>query len=157
MFIELEPIFNNIGSSKSFDYEFCVDGCDAARNVSVKGLVKNRAGIVSLIAEATFALDTVCDRCAAPVKREMSVPVAHTLVSHLNDEDNDEFYLIEDMHFNLDELVREDVLLSLPTKILCREDCKGLCPYCGADLNKGECGCKKPIDPRLEALKRFLD
>ncbi len=157
MFIELEPIFNNIGLSKSFCYEFRVDGFDAVGGVSVKGSVKNRAGIVSLTAEADFVLDTVCDRCAAPVKMKMSVPVQHTLVPHLNDEDNDELYLIEDMHFNLDELVREDVLLSIPTKILCREDCKGLCPYCGADLNKGECGCKKPVDPRLEELKRFLD
>ena len=53
---------------------------------------------------------------------------------------------------DLDELVRADLLLELPTKVLCREDCKGLCPKCGKDLNFGPCDCKKEIDPRWQAL-----
>ena len=65
--------------------------------------------------------------------------------------------MIEDMHFNLDPLVTEDIFLSLPTKILCSEDCKGLCPKCGVNLNLGKCSCKKEIDPRLAALKELLD
>lgn len=157
MFIELEPIFNNEGSYKEFDYEFSPDGCDEISVASVKGSIKNQTGIVSLDATVKFAIDTVCDRCAAPVKQDNMLDVSHILVYELNDEDNDEFYLVEDMHFNLDELIREDILLSLPTKILCSDDCKGLCPYCGTNLNEKQCECKKPIDPRLEALKKFLD
>lgn len=64
--------------------------------------------------------------------------------------------MVEDMHFDLDELLREDILLSLPTKVLCKSDCKGLCPMCGADLNNGPCGCKKPVDPRLAVLQDLL-
>lgn len=157
MFIELESIFNLDGASKEFDYEFQPDGCDFFDIVKAVGCVKNRAGIVSLEANVKFTIDTLCDRCAAPVKKEMKLCFEHTLVSKLNDDDNCELYLVEDMHFNLDELIREDILLSLPTKILCREDCKGLCLYCGANLNEEKCDCKKPIDPRLEALKQFLE
>ncbi len=157
MFIELEPIFNNEGSVKEFDYGFSPDDCDEISTARVRGLVKNQTGIVSLTASVQFVIDTNCDRCATPVKQDNTLEIAHLLVSELNDEDNDEFYLVEDLHFNLDELIREDILLSLPTKILCRDDCKGLCPYCGTNLNEKQCDCKKPIDPRLEALKQFLE
>ena len=59
---------------------------------------------------------------------------------------------------DLDEIVREQILLALPTRQLCAEDCKGLCPSCGANLNEKACGCEQQqTDPRwsaLEALKR---
>ncbi|MGB9809870.1 MAG: YceD family protein, partial [Caldanaerobacter sp.] len=49
------------------------------------------------------------------------------------------------------------VILSLPMKFLCKEDCKGLCPICGTNLNYGSCSCKREdIDPRLEVLSKLL-
>ena len=163
MFIELEPIFNNIGESFSFDYELDLSDCEYdgifpfKAPVMVKGVVKNTAGIVVIEMKVKVFYDGLCDRCAESVKREMDYVFSHTLVSTLNNEENDELMLIEDMHFNLDPLVTEDIFLSLPTKILCSEDCKGLCPKCGVNLNLGKCSCKKEIDPRLAALKELLD
>lgn len=56
--------------------------------------------------------------------------------------------------FKLDDLVRESLILSIPLKSLCQEDCKGLCPTCGTDLNVVTCECKKEqIDPRWEKLR----
>ena len=157
MFIELEPIFNNIGMSAPFDYE--LDMSDEEfwaskpfqKAVCVKGEAVNRAGIVCIEAQATVEVSIYCDRCASSIDRVFTVPVSHTLVTSLNNEENDELILVEDMHFELDPLVREDVFLFLPNKILCKEDCKG------ANLNESQCSCKKPIDPRLEALKQLLD
>ena len=157
MFIELEPIFNNEGARKDFSYDFGLEDGELVKNIRVDGSVANRTGIVSLEANTEFVLDADCDRCASHVEKKMQIPISHILVYQLNDEDNDEFYLVEDMHFNLDELIREDVLLSLPSKVLCKEDCKGVCPMCGANLNESQCDCKAPGDPRLEALKQFLD
>jgi len=58
--------------------------------------------------------------------------------------------------FRLDDLVRESLILSIPLKSLCQEDCKGLCPACGTDLNVATCKCKKEqIDPRWEKLKEL--
>jgi uncharacterized protein len=54
---------------------------------------------------------------------------------------------------DLEPLLREQFVLAVPYAPLCREDCKGLCPQCGIDLNSGTCACEKPIDPRLAALK----
>jgi len=53
-----------------------------------------------------------------------------------------------------DDIVREQVLMAIPMKPLCREECRGLCPECGADWNAGDCACEKTkVDPRLEVLK----
>ncbi len=63
----------------------------------------------------------------------------------------------EDGMIDLGPLVRELSLLSVPTKVLCREDCQGLCQECGANLNEGDCGCAEvEIDPRLAALQQLL-
>ena len=156
MFIELEPIFNNVGSSKKFSYSFVPDGIDFTDSVSVEGEVVNNTDIVSVKAVAKYVLKTNCDRCGAPVERKTEVPIEHILISRLNDEDNDEFILVEDMKLDLDSLVREDMILALPAKILCRDDCKGLCQYCGKNLNLGSWSCKKPSDRMLPALAELL-
>jgi DUF177 domain-containing protein len=55
---------------------------------------------------------------------------------------------------DLDPIVKEQVLLALPVSVLCRDECKGLCPQCGQDLNEAECGCeRKVVDPRLAVLR----
>ena len=163
MFIELEPIFNNIGEKKFFDYQLDLsevrfnDVFPFKTPVMVKGVVKNETGIVTIDGQADVAYSGVCDRCSEKVNKTFPITIFHSLVTELNDEENDDFYLVEDMHFNLDEIVLEDIFLSLPTKILCKEDCAGICPQCGTNLNDGSCSCKKAMDPRLEILRQLLD
>jgi len=68
--------------------------------------------------------------------------------------DDLEFSLYDGDEIDLSPLVREQLLLALPTRPLCREDCRGLCAHCGANLNRGDCGCRvESFDPRLEALR----
>jgi uncharacterized protein len=57
----------------------------------------------------------------------------------------------------LDEVLTTLFILDMDTKFLCREDCAGLCPQCGKNLNDGPCGCKKPRDPRMAVLEQLLD
>ena len=57
---------------------------------------------------------------------------------------------------DIDEIVKEQILLAVPTRMLCREDCKGICSQCGTDKNTGECDCvREDIDPRWAALKNL--
>ncbi len=57
----------------------------------------------------------------------------------------------------LDELVRDTLLAAQPLSNICKPDCKGLCPVCGANLNHGDCGCNTFVpDPRLAALQEFM-
>jgi len=59
---------------------------------------------------------------------------------------------------DVDEIVKEQVLLTVPTRLLCREDCKGICPQCGMDRNAGECNCAtNDTDPRWAALKNLTE
>ena len=121
--------------------------------VCVKGKVQNRNGLVELTAHVDFTYSSLCDRCATETNRDYSFDYSHTLVSFLNHEDNDELILVEDNLLDLDQLVLSDVLLSLPSKYLCKPDCAGVCPQCGQNLNRGSCDCDSGyVDPRLSVL-----
>ena len=116
--------------------------------VRVAGEARAFSGMVTLRATAFFRYEGACARCAAPLSREMEAPMEHIWVTSLNHEDNDEFLLVENYQLSLDELTEED--------------CRGLCPHCGKDLNEGLCGCRSaepedPVDARLAALKQLLD
>ena len=66
--------------------------------------------------------------------------------------------VMEGYHLNVDELINDELLLEWPTKILCREDCKGICKICGRNLNDGECGCDDFVpDPRLAVIKDLFN
>lgn len=162
MFINLENVFNNGADEIRTDFDFDFSSADVGgvypftTPVRLTGSIKNELGIVYLRSVAKFRFDGVCDRCAGEFSRDMTVPVEHILVSELNDEDNDEFILVEDMKLDIEQLVLEDIYLWLPMKTLCREDCKGICPKCGKNLNEGSCDCRKDVDPRLQALQDLL-
>ncbi|MGN0573083.1 MAG: YceD family protein [Acutalibacteraceae bacterium] len=163
MILDLEPIFNNEGMVREFDYELDLSSQELSGTrpfvspVRVSGSVGNYTGIVEMRAKADFVLELCCDRCAKPISVAQRADIFHTLVTHLNDEANDELLLVNELRFDLDPLVTEDIFLSLPSKFLCKEDCKGVCPRCGKDLNTDSCSCEKEIDPRLAALKQLLD
>ena len=163
MIIELESIFNTDGSSYEFDYELSlshisVSGVNPLKSpVKVKGIVKNNTGIVTLKANVELIYSASCDRCAEETEKTYKYDFSHNLIASLSNEDNDDFLVVNDMRLDLDELIEEDVNLELPTKFLCNDDCKGVCVMCGKNLNKDQCDCKKPIDPRLEGLLQFLE
>lgn len=160
-YVELEPVFNNEGASLPLDFQIDMSDCEIygakpfGSPVRVTGRIRNSTGIVSIEAKAEFTLNLTCDRCAVAFDRDFITPIEHILVTELNDEDNDEFIVVDLSKYDAEPLVREDILLSLPTKVLCRKDCLGICPRCGKDLNDGPCGCQKEADPRWDALLQF--
>lgn len=156
MYLKLDAVFNSEGESVSFDYEFPLDSSSVLTPVRVKGSVFNRTGMVRLQASAEFDYSAVCDRCGRPLQRRAEVRCEHNLLSHAENEDDDGFIVLNGMGLDLDGLVREDIYLAAPAKILCREDCKGLCSICGADLNVTQCGCKKPADARFDILREMF-
>ena len=96
-------------------------------------------------------------RATAAVKH-YKVPIERVLVSKLENGENDEIILLQDFKLDLYELCFTEVVLAMPSKHLCKEDCKGLCPECGKDLNDGPCGCATTSgDPRMAALAKLLE
>jgi uncharacterized protein len=112
--------------------------------------------------ELTAATVASCARCAeefiAPSGRSFRYVLAPRSIGDDNNADlraeDLEFSLYDGEEVNLTPLIREQMLLALPTRPLCREDCRGLCPRCGANLNECDCGCViESPDARLSVLR----
>lgn len=151
MILQLREIFQIEGMHLPVSYEITpeelseVRGYTFAAPVAVSGEFYNRAGIVTLKYTVSCTLDVVCDRCLTELKRDYSYDFSHTVVPSLQSEgDIDDTYLVA-QHDSIDmnETAISDLLLMLPTKMLCREDCKGLCDICGCNLNERTCNCRK--------------
>ena len=162
MVLNLTQIFDITGENLSFSYdmdlsEYPLYGAyPFITPVHLEGEVKNRAGVVELHYTAQFTLSLACDRCLTDFTRDYTLPFSEILVSN-GDTNEDEYIAAEDGMLDMDALAVSDILLTLPSKQLCRDDCKGLCPMCGMNLNNGVCQCKKKeIDPRLQALGDLL-
>ena len=125
--------------------------------VVVDGEVCNQAGVLVLSFRAHTTLHCVCDRCAKEFARPQSVSYQCYLAEERESEESEDIVLLENSEVDLDGLARTAFILGMDTKMLCSEDCKGLCFRCGANLNDGPCACKKEIDPRLAGLAKLLE
>ncbi len=164
MLIDLRQLFDNENERIELNCDFDLSEevlwgrCPFASPVHVVGEIANRTGIVTLSYTATYTLGADCDRCLEHFERQETHSFTHVLVLSLSGDDNDEFVVLEDATLNLTELVTSDLVLTIPVKLLCSEDCKGLCQTCGANRNHTACSCKtREIDPRLAALEQLLD
>ncbi|MBQ7128530.1 MAG: DUF177 domain-containing protein [Clostridia bacterium] len=125
--------------------------------VSVLGSVFTRAEVVTLEAVAEFNYKAPCDRCCTPTEKTFKIPINHIIVNSLTGEDESDFIVSENMELNLEDLTRSDIILGLPFLFLCKEDCKGICPKCGKNLNSEECICKPEVDERWAKLSEFYE
>lgn len=164
MKIDLTNLFN--GSNEAVSIDYTLDLSDLSYSIynpinngaDIKGSVYEKADVVYLDISVSFVFNGVCDRCADEITKKMSFSLNKILVQSLaNDVDYDNYIVAENGILNLDEIVKEEVQLFLPSKMLCRDDCKGLCYKCGKNLNYGKCSCKKEVDPRMAALLQLLD
>ena len=125
--------------------------------VRVAGRLADKAGVFRLTARAEAPVETRCARCGVPVAYTKDLDLALTIVRSAGQDAAEDVYEVEGDSFELDEIIREQLILNMETTVLCREDCKGLCTKCGRNLNEGECGCDRTeTDPRLAKLKQLL-
>ena len=127
--------------------------------VEASGTVRNTAGVLMMTGSIRTTIHGVCDRCAADFERFVEFPIDVVLVTELSNEDSEDewvFHLEADAA-DLEDIVRTVFVLNLDSKLLCSEDCKGLCCRCGKNLNEGPCNCQKEIDPRFAALTQLLE
>lgn len=124
----------------------------ARAEVFVNGHVKTRAAVE-------------CDRCLKQVEVPVEADFELKYVTGPTYESSETAELTEDElsvsvfdgeAIDVDEIVKEQILLAVPTRTLCRPDCKGICPECGIDKNTGDCACEtKEVDPRWAALRNL--
>ena len=127
--------------------------------VEAAGSVRNTAGVLVMTGSIHTTIHGVCDRCASDFTRTVEIPMDLVLVTELSNEDSEDerVFSLEGDNADLEDIIRTTFVLNLDSKMLCDEDCKGLCCRCGANLNNGPCGCQKELDPRFAALRQLLD
>ena len=148
MVIQLRQLFEIVGEKKSFEYKIPVEDLKPYERytfvtpIAIKGEIVNHAGIVTLSFSTDFTMKLNCDRCLCEFEREFSYKFEHILMRKSNT-DNDEYIICSEDTLDLNELAISNIILQLPSKILCKEDCKGLCYICGNNNNISECSCQK--------------
>ncbi|WP_138158811.1 YceD family protein [Peptoniphilus catoniae] len=126
--------------------------------IKYKGTVYDIGDELLLDLSIVYKYKTQCDRCLKPiVKEEESELEAYFLKTKqfdLADEADVQYFELENQEILLDDIIISQIITDRPLKNLCNENCLGLCPKCGKDLNEGPCECESEadIDPRFESL-----
>ena len=133
-------------------------------DVTWRGEIRYAAPAFRLLATVEYDQTVRCQRCLEPVvlpeRADLELAIFEDGAEvvpgeyELDESDFGVLYVDSDV-VDLEPLLIEQMQLNVPMRTVCREDCKGLCPSCGADLNAGECGCGPPADPRWAELERL--
>ncbi|SHJ66114.1 YceD family protein [Tepidibacter formicigenes] len=150
-------------SQKIDNINYCGKSYKITNPVEVKGKITKTGEKMYLDCEIKLSILDYCSRCLKELEIDLEYPVKGFLVKDEEDvlEDEDTFvYNGDELDFK--DIIEDTFILNVPQKVLCDEDCKGLCPSCGANLNEEECKChddkndKEFIDPRFAKLKDFF-
>ncbi len=165
MLLNLAKIIENPNTMVSFQASLDLSalpfggGYPAQEPVVAQGTVRNAAGVLLLDGQVSTTLHGVCDRCAAEFQRTVCYPIHAVLVRELSNDNGQEdpwVFLLRGDDADIDDIVTSAFVLNMDSKLLCRQDCKGLCCRCGKNLNEGPCSCQPEADPRLAVLKQLL-
>ena len=166
MVLDVAPLLRGEVKKIDIDYMLSPEQIDSVSfdDAHVVGVLTDNSGYMRLKLQATLSYHGKFARCLAPVDGVFSLDFERTVATEgmLTDEESeeilDEYVVLCGNKLDVDEALCEELLLGFPTRLLCSEDCPGLCPKCGKPRRDGDCGCSdKEIDPRLAVLKNFFD
>ncbi|MBQ7412071.1 MAG: DUF177 domain-containing protein [Clostridia bacterium] len=170
MIINLKPLLSGKTSVLDFSYEITdtednpvipPDDVSFTMPIVVNGKITDNAGYMLLTATAEINYTSHCARCLEDLSGKFVLTFNRTVATAgtLQNESNDEFVIVKNGELDIDRALVEDLLLEFPSRLLCKEECAGLCPKCAKNLNFGPCDCpkKKEIDPRLAILQKLLE
>ena len=161
MCIDISKLLQNEGARGEYRPEThleCVrvDGCDypVKINEPVKLSVVNKGDQILEITYSGKASVTIpCARCLEDVEYEISFSGVREADLKLPDEKRDDAFFVIGKEIHPDLLITDEILMRWPIRVLCKEDCKGICSRCGANLNYTQCDCEEEIsDPRMAAI-----
>lgn len=126
--------------------------------VKYAGEIMNQTDVLRLRGTVETTLSTCCARCLKPLEIPLSAQIDMILLPDDGEaEEADDIFLYEGDAVDPEDVLIPEMLLGIDMVYLCKEDCKGLCPHCGADRNVSSCDCgEKQIDDRLAVLKTLL-
>lgn len=128
----------------------------------VQLLIKHEKNqVLTIEGTCRLTFQVACARCLKPVRKTLSFDFFHRVDTLHPEENEDELEaaacITKDKQLDAEQLLHNEILINWPFRVLCREDCKGICPVCGQDLNTGVCSCEKEsLDPRMAAFKEVF-
>ncbi|MDD4124401.1 MAG: DUF177 domain-containing protein [Eubacteriales bacterium] len=161
--LDLSRILNGEINEIAFEEEYPLkdisDDVTDGRCIA-KGSLVNHSGYLELTAVLSISYTAVCARCGEKFKSATEIAVSYPVTDRLEnaDKDQDEYLMIESGKLDMESICISSIILNLPTRFLCTEECKGLCSECGKNLNTDACSCGGgKIDPRMEKLKDYFN
>ena len=165
MVVDVAPLLRGEVKKINIDYMLSPEHIDSVSfdDAHVVGVLTDNSGYMRLKLQATLSYHGECARCLAPIDGVFSLDFERTVTTEgMIDEERleeleDEYVVLDGHELSIDDTLCEELVLSFPLRLLCREDCKGLCPKCGKPRSEGDCGCPtREIDPRLAVLANFI-
>lgn len=163
MKISLKSFRDNRKRELPFEYELDLSALELGGEhlfpdpVSVKGVLSDASDVPFIMIDVKAPVKTRCARCLKPIAFEHDMQFTAVVTDDQQTEDIEAVITDENGDIDVDQIVSVSLMLDMDMVYLCRDDCKGLCPKCGKDLNDGPCDCKDDPDPRLEKLRELLD
>ena len=143
--------------------DYATEGLEQAGPLKIRGAANLLAGEIEVRGHLATEVEVICGRCLDPMRQpvELDFDLIYRPIETMTR--GDEFQVPrgeEEIGFYhgggllLEDVAKEQVLLSLPIRSICGSDCRGLCPTCGSNLNREGCECSRPVDPRWEGLRK---
>ena len=165
MIVSVNEALRRVGEPFSFSWEGSLDPQPYAGGTvtfsgpaTMKGVYVYDGKTFRVDAEASVSYETTCARCGEPMIEKLQFSFSERFVRSVFKTDADELYPYEGEKLDLHDAFFDNLFLEMPMTSVCSESCKGLCPVCGANLNRGQCNClQTKTDARLSALGTLLN
>ena len=172
MKLDITPLLSGKVRAIPFSYEISCDGdgfpmppagVTIVSPVCVEGRISDSGSCLHLRLDVEAEYSALCDRCADDMRGSVKTSLERMVAEEgsVEDENRDDYFIACDGMLDLDLEIAEELMLAFPSQMLCRDDCRGVCPVCGQNFNYGECGCAaaaaEEIDPRWQALAKLLE
>lgn len=165
MKVDISDIIRVNGASLALDLQSnpaddgrLAEGYKLTMPVSFSGNLTNRNGILELDGRLKTGYKVICYRCLKEIEKKLEIIVFESIVNDKSGNGEPDAYTYSGNFLKLDKIIEDNIILNLPMKQVCTQDCKGLCQKCGANLNEEPCSCiEEAMNPQMETLKKFFD
>jgi len=156
-FLSSDVVSLKVNENFAIDDEEFLKETGLDKNVLLTGEIYKINDSLTFTGKLEYVITVECARCLKEFDKKIETKFSADLVEEEDLESDDLQMVITDGTIKLDEAIKQLIYLSMPMKSLCRDDCKGICPNCGVNLNEETCQCESSItDPRFDKLKDLL-
>ena len=169
MKIDISTIVKSINKVTTEEVEFSFDTFESKDGtftilekspISLK-IANQENAVILITGEVDLTVAIPCGRCLEDVPTNIHFDIEKKLTisgDTLVDEDMEQTDYLIGFEMDVDKLVSTEILVNWPMKVLCKDDCEGICRVCGMNLNKGTCSCQRTeLDPRMAAIQDIFN